>query len=125
MIPAYQVNPNTLTDLPRFERVLRGAMINHRFTFDGWDGVTWHKREKPSGIVSVLCRLLIEMDGGAMWTDDLLRIDQSYGWAVSRLKMGGLVDVIGFEKGRGELLMCNGEADKFLNIWDNGQGWLL
>ena len=125
MIPAYQVNPNTLTNLPRFERALRGAMVNHRFTVDGWDGVTWHKREKPSGIVSEQCRLLIEMDFGSMWTDDLLSIDQSGGKAVLRLKSGGLVDVIGFEKGRGELLMVTGEADKFLMKWDNGQGWLF
>lgn len=125
MIPAYQANPNALTNLPRFERALRGAMVNHRFTVDGWDGVTWYKREKPSGIVSEQCRLLIEMDGGAMWTDDLLRLDQSNGRAILRLKSGGLVDAIGFEKGRGELLMCTDEADKFLRKWDNGQGWLF
>lgn len=124
MIPAYQITPDNLTSLPRFERALRGSMVNHRLTVDGWDGVTWHKRGKPSGIVSEQCRLLIEMDGGAMWTDDLLRIDHSSGRAVSRLKSGGLVEVIGFEKGKGELLMCNGDADKFLMKWDNGQGFL-
>lgn len=121
MIPAYQANP---VNTPRFERALRGAMLNHRFTVDGWDGETWCKREKPSGIVSEQCRLLIEMDGGSMWTNELLRIDQSGGRAVLRLKMGGLVDVIGFEKGRGELLMCTDDADKFLMKWDSGQGWL-
>lgn len=124
MIPAYQANPNTLTNLPHFERALRGAMVNHRVTVDGWDGVTWHKRQKPSGIVADQCRLLIEMDGGSMWADDLLRMDQSGGRAVLRLKSSGLVDVIGFEKGKGELLMCNGEADKFLKRYDTGQGWL-
>lgn len=124
MIPAYQANPNDLTNIPRFERALRGAMVNHRFTVDGWDGVTWHKREKPSGIVRDQCRLLIEMDGGAMWTDDLLRMDQSNGKAILRLKSGGLVDVIDFERGRGELLMVTGEDDKFLMKYDTGQGWL-
>ena len=125
MIPAYAANHNAMTNLAGFERALGAAMLKHRVTVDGWDGSLWQRRKVPTGIVSGMCRLLVEMDGGSMWSRDLLAMGGDADRAIVRIKRKGLVDVIGFEAGKGELLMCNTTADDFLLKYDTGQGWLI
>jgi hypothetical protein len=110
---------------PQQEAILGRAMVKHRVVVDGWDGNTWQGRSKPTGIVASMCRLLICMDGGAMWSSDLMLVDIEAFRAIRRLKRLCLVDVIGFERGKGELIMCTEKADGFLMRYDSGQGWLL
>ena len=107
------------------EVALGRAMLDHRVEVDGWDGSTWQARSVPTGIAATICRLLAEMDGGAMYVADMCNVSQDALRAVSRMKGLGLVESIGFIKGKGELLMYQDEADAFLRKYDTGQGWLF